>query len=650
MASYLDREKIPVAVTESSKFDLSHVHITTADFMQLAPIMTKEMVPGERLDVQVNTFSRMDTLPVPTYGRCSIKNRGFFVPYRTIFRGWTDFITDAPHANSMNDIEFVGNILTVPTVTNRVLCQAFVDASVVYDVMGSNTSTRPVDVLASSTGADIIYVDASNNSKYFQLNALGRHLLKVVESLGYKINWNYADNTVYSALPLLAYAKVYCDWYFPSAYTNTDIYNYLLLLCNSDTGQPQALNKVDVARILQFSYVCYDSDYFVSAWDNPVAPNANNFSTFSLPDITLGSTNDTGNSTHYGNASGDWYSSATGGTNMITGLGISNGPAEYGTPVSVMNVVSGSTDYPRLGMTVTDYQHKALTALTDYFKRHQLAGSRALDRYLARFGKALSSEKMNRSVYLGSQIIPVQIGDVMSNSMVGQSGFDGLGEYAGKGIAYGQDGNFSYNTDEYGIFIMVSSIVPATGYYQGIDRNVKHVAKSDFFTPEFDGLGVQAITADELYVSKFGDASLASTDIHNHVFGFTPRYAEYKMKNDKVTGNFRVNHLNGNSLGSASWHLMREFDDSDFDASVANVNHGVNFVYSRGDMGQYNRIFAYQTDTLSDWLAGSDPFVLIHEFNVGSYAPMKPLYDTYEFDDSDKGRKVNLDVNGVKMN
>ena len=237
----------------------------------------------------------------------------------------------------------------------------------------------------------------------------------------------------------------------------------------------------------------------------------------------------------------------------------------------------------------------------------------------------------------------------MSNSMVGQTGFDGLGEYAGKGIAYGENGSFNYKTDEYGLFIVTSSIVPATGYYQGIDRTVKHVAKSDFFTPEFDSLGVQAITADELYVSKAGDSSLANS-IHDHVFGFTPKYAEYKIKNDKVTGNFRINHLNGTSLGSASWHLMREFDDGDFDSSVAKVNHGVNFVYSRGDMGQYNRIFAYQSDTLESWLKGSDPFILIHEINVGSVSPMKPLYDNYEFNDSDKGREIDLDVNGVKMN
>ena len=43
-----------------------------------------------------------------------------------------------------------------------------------------------------------------------------------------------------------------------------------------------------------------------------------------------------------------------------------------------------------------------------------------------------------------------------------------------------------------------------------------------------------------------------------------------------------------------------------------------------------------------------DNFTVIHNFEIAAYAPMKPLYDTYEFED--KGKKVTLDVNGVKMN
>lgn len=35
MASYLDKAQVNTAITDNTKLDLGHQHITTADFMQL---------------------------------------------------------------------------------------------------------------------------------------------------------------------------------------------------------------------------------------------------------------------------------------------------------------------------------------------------------------------------------------------------------------------------------------------------------------------------------------------------------------------------------------------------------------------------------------------------------------------------------------
>ena len=139
---------------------------------------------------------------------------------------------------------------------------------------------------------------------------------------------------------------------------------------------------------------------------------------------------------------------------------------------------------------ISEYALTALKSLTDFMKRNQLAGSKAADRYLARFGKALTSEQLGRSVYLGASMQDIQIGDIMSTSdTVNGNAGEQLGAYAGKGISYG-NGHFDYETKEYGMFITVCSIVPKVGYFQGIDRTVKHLSKLDFYMPEFDNLGV----------------------------------------------------------------------------------------------------------------------------------------------------------------
>lgn len=650
MASYLDKENINTAITESTHLDLSHVHITTANFMQLSPIYNKEMVPGEKIDVNVETFSRMNSMPVPTYGRCNIKNRAYFVPFRTVFRGWTDFITDAPHHNSMNNTEIPSTILSsVPTVTNKVLIDAMTTVQYVYGAGSQSSQSGNWDYAAvGSTQSD--YDFKMSDGRYYKFTCVGRQINKILESLGYKVNWNISDTTVYSALPLLAWCKVYIDWYFPSVYTNTAEYSYLSLLCNSDTGIPAQLNSVDVGRILQMCYTCYDSDYFVSAWDKPNEPSDDtfysNFRLVNLDAATLYGNIGTGTATYTPDAG--YVTNNGSAPSANTRLG--NATAPFISPYVTATGAGSST----IGVAtpISQYLLHGLHALTDYMKRHQLAGSRAMDRYLARFGKALPAEKLNRSIYLGSQVVPVQFGDVMSTADTENAS---VGDYAGKGLAYGQNGNFTFSTNEYGMFIIVSTITPATGYYQGIDRTVKHVSKLDFWTPEFDSLGVQAITADELYVTRHGDSSLADVALHESIFGFAPKYAEYKVGRDQVTGNFRIPTLNGDTStnnGTASWHLMRDFDDSDFvtrDASgnangfsVDQIKHNINFVYSRGDIGQYNRIFFDGSDT------AADNFTLIHNFNIGDYAPMKPLYDNYEFED--RGHEVRLDVNGVKHN
>ena len=286
MAAYQDKVLVNAAITDNTKLDLSHVHITSANFQQLSPIYNKEMVPGETLKCGIESFSRMNPLVVPTFGRANIKNSAYFVPYRTVFRAWNDFLTDSPHANSADDSKNVGNILTtVPYFTNDSLVTAFLPyrtnsgdtpssantplsefSGVSYTVLGG--SYNPSYEVSAGTPSYDFAMNWSGTTKYFRFTFVGRQILKVVESLGYKVNWNISDTTKFSALPLLCWAKVYVDWYFPQDYTNTAIYNYLLMLCNSDTGVARRLYDVDLGRILQFVYTCYDSDYFVSAWDH----------------------------------------------------------------------------------------------------------------------------------------------------------------------------------------------------------------------------------------------------------------------------------------------------------------------------------------------------------------------------------------------
>lgn len=598
MASFLDKIKVKTAVDDRVKLDLGCDHITTANFMQYNVAWSKELVPKEKISVSMETFTRLNPMPVPTFGRAKINNRAFFVPFRTIFPGWNDFITDAKHTYADGYTEAISE---VPVVGNDILVQLFIGDDPTAIDEGTRTDyAECISVQDDYDGEyDIFVFDRLNGANlYWKLTAKGRQVVKVLESLGYKINWYIPndgdDSVVYSALPILAMAKVYCDWYYPSAYVGTNsLFNAVEAIFHKDTRGSQNLGLGNLESIFRLiiNGVNYDSDYFVSAWDNPVSPNSEAYSRMSIGDPTLS--------------------------------------IEPGT---VNNYGDDPTGTPFAEGKLTQWMIDGLKSLTDYMKRHQLVGARALDRYLARFGINLSAEKLRRSVYLGSGYENIQFGDVMSTADTDGAS---LGNYAGKGIGYGT-ANFDYETDEYGIMIIISSIVPKAGYYQGVNRNVMHVGKLDYWTPEFDNLGTQAISKSELFV-PFGSTDMASDDLvalDSGVFGWTPRYAEYKIGRDMLTGDFRYDSMNA---GQEAWHTMRELNYTDADDIV----HNVNFVSGR-DAGQYSRIF-YNTDA-----EAADKFNVIYHFEVASWSPMKALFDTYEFDS--KGASVTEDANGVKMN
>lgn len=590
MANFLDKFKINTAIKDHVKLDLSSDHITTSNFMQYDIAFAKEMVPKEKISINMETFARLSPMPVPTFGRARINNRAFFVPFRTIFPAWNDFITDIQHSNASGTS---GVVNSVPQISVHTIWNFMRNNAEDYQIMQEfqdgdyNPQTEPMD-----------FVDESGNG--YRLLSNGRWFVKLLNSLGYQIApYTRPTGINYSALPLLATAKVYYDWYYPSAYADDLLAKQLNSFFRKDNYVGVwVLSESDIEQLFLSieKFVNYDSDYFTSAWQNANSPNDGSYSSMSFGDINR---NTPGNEI-------DYFEIKT---------------TEQGTPM--VSSQEGGTAF-------TQYALNALRSMTDYMKRHQLVGARALDRYLSRFGVQLSAEKLNRSVYIGTKSQDIQFGDVMSTADTEGSQ---LGNYAGKGIGYGQ-GNFDFETDEYGMIIIVSTIQPKAGYYQGVDRMVMHTGKLDFWTPEFDNLGTQAISKSELFIpTNMTNTNLNLALLQSGIFGFTPRYAEYKIGKDRLTGDYRYNSIN---TGENSWHTLREVNFNSVDDIVINSN----FVRGK-DADQYSRIF-YNTD------ASVDKFRIIHHFDIASYSPMKALFDTYEFED--KGKEVIMNANGVKMN
>lgn len=179
----------------------------------------------------------------------------------------------------------------------------------------------------------------------------------------------------------------------------------------------------------------------------------------------------------------------------------------------------------------------------DKFLRSSVYANKNLsDQYKALFGN--DYEDAHSPSYLGSFSTTVNISDVTATA----AGNDGdtqnvstslLGEIAGKGYnTSGKDGVFSRNFDYDGIVIGVHYVMPRNNYDSGrISKFNTKLSRYDYFYPAFDGLGLQPVY---MFERNFTAASRSGMPV-NSLFGYAPRFYEYKQRTNEVHNGFQSN-------------------------------------------------------------------------------------------------------------
>ncbi|AXQ65957.1 MAG: major capsid protein [Microviridae sp.] len=188
--------------------------------------------------------------------------------------------------------------------------------------------------------------------------------------------------------------------------------------------------------------------------------------------------------------------------------------------------------------------------LQEFLEKNARGGSRYIEVIKSHFGVTSSDARLQRPEYLGGGKSPVTISEVLQTSESGVASTDPTpqGNMAGHGINVGGSNNFSYYAQEHGYIIGIMSIMPKTAYFQGIPKHFKKFDKFDYYFPSFAHLGEQPITTEEIWAT--------SSVKDDQVFGYTPRYAEYKHMLSSVHGEFRTT--------LEFWHMARKFDSQPY--------------------------------------------------------------------------------------
>lgn len=628
MAKFQSKVKVNSAKVDASSFDLSGTTVNTSDFFKPIPIRTIPIVPGDKVTVKTQSFVRLHPLAVPTFGRVEMINRWFFVPYRSIFRGWNSFIERVPYK---------ANVLQkVPTVRNDQLVSLFISGLTLGNVQAGDkgdfvevVSVGDGSVQGSDIGLNIPDLPAPQNSLWLRLNARGRHALSILHSLGYSINMLVTDTTEMSILPLLAYFRVYLDYY--SDPQEALFYEQYFDMIDSSIISQSFIQDL----FLKMTATRYDFDYFTSAWKNPESPN--DLATSLDPGMKIIDITQT-----------SITPSSTAPQNAVS----RDNQNQYSTQGYAIHAYSNSSTTTQTNLrSISHYMIDALKTISNLARRHNLVGWRIMDRYLADYGKKLDYTELNQSLFLNSKIVPVQISDVTSTTDTYSDGQGKvLGAYAGKGIGFDEfDLKFSIDK-EFGMLICISSLIPKTAYYQGRCKQQGVLAYNwdQFYHGDMDGLGVQAIQLQELFADMVYSGEMY-TNWHNtynpqSIFGYSNRFAEYKNGYDTLAGDFRVNTL---KVGSDSFHLFRTIYPSGTVYDIENPKYSdlssISPKFRIGDQEQYDRIFTNASTV-------ADHFMCFHNFVIKARRNMLSLGEELLHDEDYQNDDVTVNRDGTMFN
>jgi len=367
--------------------------------------------------------------------------------------------------------------------------------------------------------ADYVHtVTRSNNSIIhfaFRLSNFGKRLRKILIGLGYQIDFR-ATNEV-SLLPLFAYYKAYFDSFGLTLYQNYLQTNACKCLTDFDYNNTPSYNDYDETLPRQiFRNFIYDlgncfatapQDYISShTLTTAVSPSAMDAMTFIDVDTDSSVPISMGDSSN-----GD--------------LGLTN-PHAY-----INNVIHSHLD--------SEYLKK----LYKWTNKNTIAGKRIREILISQgFGDWVDKQK---TFFIGQDEQRIEIMEISATADTTSMGGSSLGEWAGKGRSEKSSKKFSYETDEHGYFITISTLVPEGGYTQALSDHVNELSKFDFYNPEFDSMGYDAsrfsetVCGTQNWSQHGGDQDDATASL-TETFGFKPRYLEKKVQFNKTNGDFNL--------------------------------------------------------------------------------------------------------------
>lgn len=505
---------------QKNGFDLSYRNIMTANVGQLLPCMVKDVVPSDKLSINLSWFSRTAPLNTCAYTRIREHVDCFFVPYRLLWR-YSDLL--------FTGVGSLQSAFTFDPSQNAIANGPAVCPPLFYPLSVKRFCNAQKDVATGLNPAIL----TDDGGLYRNLG-----IVKLLDALGYgDFSFCIDDskrfpNISLNAFRLLAYQKIYSDFYrneqwedskptcfnvdylAPSAYPN-DVLGTVVTNITSNPLSPSTYDDYNNS-VFSLRYANYPKDLFTGVLPSPQYAGTS----YAPVDVKF----DQPNLSFTASSTQDGSEQLVLVDNIVSVKGGIDGERE----ITLKDVFSSDSLNHIFGnLSILDLRKaQALQRWKEITNCHKKSYKSQLE---AHFDVNVSNDRSDMVRYLGGNVQTLNINEVVNTNLV-----ESNPNIGGTGVGSG-NATIKFTAPEHGIVMAIYYAEPILDYSSScIDAFNLKSATEDYFIPEFDKLGMQPLS-----IYNFtSDKNIADSfqQYNKHVFlGYVPRYAEYKTSVDRVS-------------------------------------------------------------------------------------------------------------------
>ena len=515
-----------------SGFDIGRKNAFTAKVGELLPVYWDISMPDDKYKFNVEYFTRTQPVETSAYTRLREYFDFYAVPLRLLWKSAPSVLTQMQDVNQIQALSLTQNLALGTYLPSISLSNLF---SFIQRLNGGSSNPGNTDSFLNTFGFNrsdlafklMSYLGYGNFIRNIPSSGnrwWSTSLLNNDDSTNY--TQQYIQNNIVNIFPILAYQKIYQDFFRwsqwensnPSSY-NVDYYSGLTSALVSSSDIPAVGSdywKSDT--MFDLKYCNWNKDMLMG-----VLPNSQfgdvavvNIDNSSIPDVVLGK------------------------GSLTSPVGIASEVSSNSASVPFFALQASSSNKIPVGSTLrvdlstlqsqfTVLALRQVEALQRWKEISQSGDSDYREQIRKHFGVNLPQALSNMCTYIGGISRNLDISEVVNNNLAAEGD---TAVIAGKGVGTG-NGSFTYTTDEHCVVMCIYHAVPLLDYtITGQDGQLLVTDAESLPIPEFDNIGMEVLPMTQIFNSSLATAF----NLFNA--GYNPRYFNWKTKLDVVNGAF----------------------------------------------------------------------------------------------------------------